>query len=97
MIKSLIFIFLTPFYQSAHAEYRVYQYVLKNKVINAQDAPNSKIIISSLNPIAYKAYHGGGKILSIDLLRTWVCPGHTGMRRDYCASPYDQIIERVIK
>lgn len=87
MIKYLILLFSFP----AIAEYRVYQYIVKNKVVSANDQPQSTVIISSLNPQSYIAYNGGSQLISVDLLRTWVCPGYTGKKKPICPSPYEQI------
>ncbi len=79
-----------------NAEYRVYQYLIKNKV-TIQDAPNSHLTISSLNPITYMAYHGGSNLVSVDLLRTWICPGYTGSQKNYCSSPYGKVPAGVLE
>lgn len=81
----LIFIFLVPI---THAEYRVFQYIVKNKITSAKDQPNSHMVTSTLNPVSYIAYHGGSSLINIDLMRTWICPGHTGRRLEICKSPY---------
>jgi hypothetical protein len=78
------------------AEYRAYQYVIKNKV-KIQDAPEGHIITSTFDPVSFVAYHGGHKLISIDLLRTWICPGHTGYRRPICESPYGKLPAGVIE
>ncbi|MFT6631111.1 MAG: hypothetical protein ACJAS4_001058 [Bacteriovoracaceae bacterium] len=85
----LILIFLVPF---AHAEYRVFQYIVKNKITSAKDQPNSHMVISTLNPVSYIAYHGGSSLINIDLMRTWICPGHTGQKLKICQSPYANAI-----
>lgn len=82
----LIF-FITIFTINCFADVRVYQYLVMNKV--EKDA-KEKIILSTLNPTAYVAYHGGNKIVSVDLLRTWMCYGHSG-KKDLCDSPYGTI------
>lgn len=97
MIKKLTFIFIGLISATAFAEYRVYQYVIKNNISTAQDQPNSHMVTSTLNPVAYQAYYGGMRNLTIDLLRTWICPGHTGHQKKLCPSPYDTIIERTIQ
>jgi hypothetical protein len=66
------------------ADVRVYQYLVQNLV--EKDA-KEKIIVSTLNPMAYIAYHGGEKIINVDLLRTWMCFGNTS-KKDLCNSPY---------
>lgn len=73
------------------AEYRVYQYYTRSKNVFIQDNP-SYIVTSSLNPVAYVAYNGGSSNIEVDLIRTWMCPGNTGFNKDYCPSPYSQLI-----
>lgn len=75
---------------SAIAEYRVYQYFVRSKNNFIQDNP-SYIVTSSLNPVAYVAYHGGASNIEVDLVRTWMCPGNTGHRKEYCQSPYKKL------
>ncbi len=75
---------------SAQAEYRVYQYLIQNKD-TYQEKEITYEILSTLNPVAYKTYHGGD-VIKLDLLRTWVCPGHTG-RKEFCPSPYAKLSE----
>lgn len=72
------------------AEYRVYQYVVKNKVV-VIDSPKSHMVTSTLDPVSYLSYNGGSSLISIDLLRTWMCPGNTS-KKDICPSPYDQLV-----
>jgi len=79
-----------------NAEYRVYQYLVKDKV-SVQDAPNSHLTVSSLNPSSYAAYHGGTNLVVVDLLRTWICPGYTGAEKDYCESPYGKVPAGVLE
>ncbi len=71
---------------SAYGEYRVYQYYVKSKISNKNT--NAVVILSTLNPVSYLSYHGGDLSISLDLLRTWMCPGHTGHKRDFCRNPY---------
>ena len=89
MIKTLL-IFLA-FQTSAFAEYRVYQYVIKNKVSSSTEQIDSTIKISSLNPKAYIAYNGGSGLIDLELLRTWMCPGRTAGFKDLCPSPYAKL------
>lgn len=77
------------------AEYRVYQYIIKNKVNIPSDKPG-RVIVSTLDPVSYKAYHGGSNLVSLSLLRTWMCPGHTGKNKDVCPSPYQQLPVEVL-
>lgn len=82
---------IAMFSLNALSEYRVYQYALKNTV--SMNATN--IIISTLNPRAYLAYNGIEGI-NIDLLRTWICPGYTGQRKEICPSPYKSLMDKEI-
>jgi hypothetical protein len=97
MKKIILTTLLTLFFaHTAMAEYRVYQYVVKNK-INIKDAPNSHVIISTLNPRSYISYNGGSNLINVDLLRTWMCPGFTGLRKKTCDSPYGRLPAEIIK
>lgn len=75
---------------SAHAEYRAYQYLVKSNdpYAVATKAP-AQYIVSTLNPQMYKSYHGGS-FITVDLLRTWICPGYTGKNQKVCDHPYDK-------
>ena len=75
---------------SALAEYRTYQYLIKTKdPFAAATKANAQYIVSTLNPQMFKSYHGGN-FVTVDLLRTWICPGYTGARRSVCPHPYDK-------
>ena len=93
ILTTLLIIIYSKF---SFAEYRVYQYVVKNKV-NIKDAPNSHLIISTLNPTTYIAYNGGSNLINVDLLRTWTCSGNTGQRLKTCDSPYGRLPAEVLK
>ena len=73
---------------NVQAEYRVYQYLIKSKNSLAQ---NHKTITSSLNPVAYLAYHGGNTAIDLEFIRTWICPGNTSNKIPHCQSPYEQL------
>ncbi len=75
------------------AEYRAYQYIVKSNdpYAVATRAP-AQYIVSTLNPQVFKSYHGGNSV-SIEILRTWMCPGYTGQRSKICDHPYDKGIE----
>jgi hypothetical protein len=90
-MKYLILITLSFFSinDMALAEYRVYQYSIQNKV-NPDNNQNAVMRTSTLNPVAYLAYHGGSSLIKIDLLRTWICPGHTA-HQQICKSPYEEL------
>jgi hypothetical protein len=77
---------------SAQAEYRVYQYFVRPARVIVQDKAEY-VITSSLDPISYVAYHGGDDVVSVELARTWICPGHTGNFKPYCKSPYQKLLE----
>ncbi len=66
---------------SAYAEYRAYQYMIEQK------DQQVKILTSSLNPQAYRAYKGHPQ-QKLTLMRTWICPGQTGGLKQTCPSPY---------
>ena len=82
------FFLLTP--GEASAEYRVYQYFVKSKFNLPQDK-EGHLVTSTLDPVSYIAYHGGRQSIEIDLLRTWVCKGHTGHFKKFCDSPLDKL------
>ena len=79
------------FQQAAFAEYRVYQFFVKPRYNFLQENP-SYLVTSSLDPTTYIAYHGGTQNIDVDLVRTWMCPGHTGDKKQYCASPYKKMV-----
>ncbi|MEI8348269.1 MAG: hypothetical protein WCG27_12435 [Pseudomonadota bacterium] len=71
------------------AEYRIYQYMVKSKDF-AKMNPQPYIVTATLDPISYLAYHGGPDSISIDLLRTWFCPGFTDVTSLICTAPGDE-------
>ena len=83
-----ILVMLLP--HRAYSEYRVYQYYVTSKHINNIDS-NAYQVVSTLDPQAYKAYHGGSQAIKVDLIKTWTCPGYTGGRRPICSAPQDEI------
>ncbi|GEM_PF-717676 len=70
----------------ADAEYRVYQYFIKSTYPKTDDQ-KSYVVTSTLDPVSYLAYNGGGETIKVDLVRSWVCLGHTGDKVDYCLPP----------
>lgn len=84
-LKLLLLFTLISFTFSVRGEYRVFQYHIKSKNVYGFDQ-KSYIVVSSLDPVSYLAYHGGEESLKIDLLRTWVCYGQTSGKK-YCAPP----------
>lgn len=86
-MKGCLTLLLLLALNTAHAEYRVYQYLVKSK--NSQFMVNAALarpVISTLNPVAYRAYHGGQSI-DLTLMRTWMCVGYTGQGRNPCPAP----------
>lgn len=88
-MKSILF--TTFFFSlSAHAEYRAYQYLVKTRdPYAAATKADARYIVSTLNPQNYQRYNGGS-FISVDLLRTWICPGYTGRGTEPCDHPYDK-------
>lgn len=90
MIKSLSFLLILLGSFTAKAEYRAYQYLVKtNDPYAVATRASAQYIVSTLNPQMYKSYHGG-QFISVDLLRTWICPGYTGRGQKICDHPYDK-------
>jgi hypothetical protein len=94
MKSFLISIFLFSI-TSVHAEYRVYEYLVRSVNQIPQDK-GTYIVTSTLFPSAYLAYHGGDSI-QIDLLKSWLCPGYTGGLKKICSSPYEAFTKSVEK
>lgn len=67
----------------SNGEYRVYQYLVKNKN-STENGPYLEK--SSLDPISFLAYHGGKNSIDISLLRTWICRGNTSYIKT-CSPP----------
>jgi len=72
------------------AEYRAYQYLVKSSDPYAvATKARAQYLVSTLSPQMFKSYHGGS-LVSVDLLRTWMCPGYTGRGKVICDHPYDK-------
>lgn len=84
VLSLLIFLFS----KDIKAEYRAHQYVITNKQSN-----DNYTVVSSLNPRAYLAYHGGSESIEIKLVNTWLCPGYTGRKKPVCKSPEMRLAE----
>ena len=82
---------------SAQAEYRVYQYIVKNKIVPKDSTNTGNIVLSSLNPDAYLAYNGGSSLINVDLVRTWICPGSTNGFKNFCPSPYNKLPKGILE
>lgn len=92
-MRLFLFALLSFYSFSLRAEYRAYQYIVKTNdpYAVATRAP-AQYIVSTLNPQVFKSYHGGNSV-SIEILRTWMCPGYTGLRTKVCDHPYDKGLE----
>jgi hypothetical protein len=73
-----------------HSEYRVYQYLVKNKNVT-NDNTKPMIIRSTLDPVTYISYHGGAQAIEVELLDSWRCNGYTGMKKNVCPSPLEYL------
>lgn len=77
-----IFIFTMLVCPNCYAEYRAYQYLVSTN----PDQKSTTILTTSLTPVAMTKYYGLSK-QKLYLLRTWICPGHTGGKK-VCTPPY---------
>jgi hypothetical protein len=93
-MRKILTLLLLVYSVSALAEYRVYQYIIKNNT-NHIDSPKSNLVTSTLDPLSYQAYNGGSRLVSVDLLRTWICAGNTGQRKETCDSPYKKLTKKL--
>ncbi len=94
MIFSLRIFFISSYLlyaATATAEYRAFQYSVRSTVEKKFDT-QSYLVISTLDPVSYRAYHGGAESLQINVVRTWMCLGHTGQGKDICQSPESLLI-----
>lgn len=90
-MKILLSFLVLSFCSLSFAEYRVYQYIIKNK-LPIEDEPKSYYVKSTLDPISYQSYHGGDSSISINLVRTWTCHGNTS-KKPLCKSPLKKLME----
>lgn len=79
---------------TSQAEVRVYQYLVLNNVDTTADALD-QIMTTTLNPTAFVAYHGGEQVVSVDLLRTWMCFGNTS-KKNLCPPPMSKLDQGVL-
>jgi hypothetical protein len=90
-MKHFIFTSLFLLSLNASGEYRAYQYQVSSKSYFHHQ--RGRIIVSTLDPQSYLAYHGGlAGPLKVQLLRTWMCFGHTGQKK-ICDSPLKTFAE----
>ena len=75
-MKLILLIFNLFFCKLAFSEYRVYQYYVRPKIQNITIVA-AELVTSTLNPLAYVAYHGGRESVEVNLLRSWQCMGDT--------------------
>ena len=86
-MNKLILIFTILFSHSATSEYRAYQYMVKSiETLPDKESVISSIVVSTLAPVSYVAYHGGNQSTTINLLNSWICPGDTS-QKNICSSP----------
>ncbi len=84
---ALILLLAAP---AVFAEYRAYQYLVKtNAAFAVATNARAQYLTSTLNPAMYQSYHGGTYI-TVEFLRTWMCPGYTGLKTPICDHPYDK-------
>lgn len=77
----LLALFITSSY--CLGEYRAYEYLV-------EENQKSRTMIVSHNPVSFKSYlQKPGQ--NVTLLRTWICPGHTGRLQQICSSPYGDV------
>lgn len=86
IIKNIKYIKFSAFYLllmlsfKVMAEYRAYQYIVRSKILNRSGnklVPKQSIVSSTLSPTSFLAYNGGSSTVEIELLNSWMCPGHT--------------------
>jgi hypothetical protein len=81
--KLLLIIFFLLESNLAFSEYRVYQYYVRPKIQNLT-VVGAELVTSTLDPIAYIAYHGGAESVEVNLLRSWQCMGNTS-KEEVCS------------
>jgi hypothetical protein len=85
-INALVIFALVLISAETKGEYRVYQYYVKSKIQLPVDN-KGYLVTSTLDPVSYLSYHGGNSSLRVDLLRSWMCKGHTGNFQTPCKGP----------
>lgn len=65
----------------------MYQYIVRNLNHSLNDV-KPQIVTSTLDPVSYVSYHGGSQAVEVELMRSWPCPGYTGLGKAICPSPY---------
>jgi len=83
----MISLFMLVFALPTFAEYRVYQYMIRN---TAQQS--SSVVESTLSPTSFLAYHGGSRAIKIDLIKTWRCMGDTSGKMPLCLPPEKKMV-----
>ena len=83
-------LFISCMISEARSEYRVYQYLVKQSQVKAQDL-KPYLTTSTMDPVSYLAYHGGGNSIKIDLIRSWMCKGYTA-KKEACSSPLESAL-----
>jgi predicted PP-loop superfamily ATPase len=91
----ILFIFSILLIEKSFAEYRVYQYYVKNKIKNVVNLP-SELVTSTLDPKSYVAYSGGRDSIEVKLLRSWLCFGDTS-KQPVCTISEGHELEEALK
>ena len=91
-IRNLFAFIIFLMAENAFAEYRVYQYYVRPKVVIDPRENASYLVTSTLDPVTYVSYHGGNDSIQADSLRTWMCHGHTGNGITPCQEPVAVVI-----
>jgi hypothetical protein len=87
MTKFFFKIFLIFYSAITFAEYRVYQYMIRDT-----KRAVSSVVSSSLAPQSFVAYHGGSANMKIDLIKTWRCMGNTSGHMPLCEPPESKMV-----
>lgn len=87
MIRFFLAIFFLITISSAVAEYRVYQYMIRNT-----KEQTSSVVESTLSPNSFAAYHGGSLATKVDLIKTWRCMGNTSGHMPLCLPPEKKMV-----
>lgn len=88
MKKLILFTLISMASLNSYAEYRAYQYYVRSRYPSPFDK-KTYIVTSTLDPVSYLSYHGGEEAISTELIRSWMCKGHTAKLRP-CPSPLEK-------
>ncbi len=86
----VVFIFGLFFFCSiGQGSYRVYQLRLRHYDQVGKKRIN-RVVLTLMDPIQYESFNGGPRVMSVELLDTWYCPGDTS-RKKYCKRPKEPV------